>query len=301
MSRPVLIAGCGYVGSALARRLVDAGGEVWGLRRSPAGLPQGVRPVAADVEDPDLLREALAQAGLPAGLDGAVYAVSASERSDAGYRRAYVDGPANLLRVLEGLGVGVRRFLFVSSTAVYGAGSAKAGSGRREGAGWVDETTPEVPDDFRGERLLEGERRCLAGSSSAASAVILRLAGIYGPGRTRLVDSVRRGEAKCTEGEPVWTNRIHRDDCAGAIAHLLALEHPEAVYIGVDDEPADRCEVLRWLAERLGAPEPEVVPETELPRRRSGTKRCSNRRLGESGYRMTYPSFREGYGEMLGG
>lgn len=298
-SRKVLIAGCGYVGSALARRLVADGGEVWGLKRDPGSLPEGVRPVAADVEDPGGLREALgsARGGLPPELDGAVYAVSAGERSDDGYRRAYVDGPANLLRALEDLGVGVGRFLFVSSTAVYGEGSTDAGTDQKEGADWVDETTPEVPDDFRGERLLEGERRCLAGPFPA---VVLRLAGIYGPGRTRLIDSVLRGEAECAEGGPAWTNRIHRDDCAGAIDHLLGLAEPKAVYIGVDDEPADRCEVLRWLARRLGAPEPELVPEGVLPDRRSGTKRCSNRRLVASGYRMIHPSFREGYGAMIG-
>ena len=292
----ILIAGCGYVGSALATRLLSAGGgptppvEVWGLRRRPERLPARVRPVAADVADPEGLEEALGR--LPPALGGVVYAVSAAERSDEGYRRAYVQGPANLIAALDRLGIRADRFLFVSSTAVYGEGSVPD-----EGTGWVDETTPEAPDDFRGDRLLEGERRCLAGPFPAA---VLRLAGIYGPGRTRLIDAVRTGEAKCAAGDPVWTNRIHRDDCAGALAHLLALAEPEPIYIGVDDEPVDRCEVLRWLARRLGVPEPEVVPAAELSRRRSGAKRCSNRRLLESGYRMRYPSFREGYAEMLG-
>jgi nucleoside-diphosphate-sugar epimerase len=139
--------------------------------------------------------------------------------------------------------------------------------------------------------VLEGEG--IVRGAAVPHRVVLRLGGIYGPGRTRLVDRVRRGEATCPP-EPTWTNRIHRDDAAGAIRHLLALDDPEEVYLGVDTDPAERCEVLTWLAERLGAPAPRPGPAS-----RRGNKRVSSARLQASGYRFRYPTFREGYGAML--
>ena len=74
---------------------------------------------------------------------------------------------------------------------------------------------------------------------TAAAAVVVRLAGIYGPGRTRLIDRVRAGEP-CSA---VYTNRIHHDDCAGLLRHLLRLERPRPRYLGADHEPATQCEV----------------------------------------------------------
>src|SRR4029453_15867248 len=86
-----------------------------------------------------------------------------------------------------------------------------------------------------GARVLGGER-LVAGSGFPA--IILRLAGIYGPGRTRLVDRVRDGLATCSDGPPRWTNRIHRDDCAGPARHLLPAADPGTLWLRVDDEPA---------------------------------------------------------------
>lgn len=267
----VLVAGCGYVGSELARRLVGAGHDVWGLRRTPRELPDGVRPLAGDVTDPSTL-------ALPDGVEALVYAVSPGQRDEAAYRAVYVDG---LDHVLAAVGAPVRRLLFVSSTAVYGQIDGSI----------VDEDSPTEPASFSGHVLLQGEAR-----AHAADGTVLRLAGIYGPGRTRLIDEVRAGTATYPPGD-VHTNRIHRDDCAGALAHLLTLDRPAPVYIGVDDDPAPRREVLTWLAERLGAPAPREAPDR---RTRGGDKRCSNARLRASGYDLVHPSYRDGYAAMLG-
>jgi nucleoside-diphosphate-sugar epimerase len=267
----VLIAGCGYVGSALAAELVARGDEVQGLKRTPEGLPDGVVPVVADVTD----RSTLAR--VPADLDAVVYAVSADRRDEAAYRAAYVDGLANVL----GATGPVARVIHVSSTAVYG---------QTDGS-WVDEDSPTEPSGFSGRTLLEGE-----GLARRAGGTVLRLAGIYGPTRTRLVDQVRSGQATCPP-QVRYTNRIHRDDCAGALAHLLRLGAPDAVYNAADDDPAERCEVLTWLADQLGAPTPRLAAE---PSARGGNKRISNRRLTASGYDLHYPSFRDGYAAMLG-
>jgi nucleoside-diphosphate-sugar epimerase len=135
--------------------------------------------------------------------------------------------------------------------------------------------------------------------SRGSPATALRLGGIYGPGRTRLVESVRSGRARIAAGPPRWGNRIHRDDAAGALAHLieraLGGDALPAVLIGVDDEPADEAVVLRWIAARLGVPEPPTGEATA----RGANKRCSNARLRATGYAFRYPTFREGYAEAI--
>lgn len=273
----VLIAGCGYVGTALGLKLAASGHTVWGLRRRPSELPPGIRPLQGDLLDPGL-RDALPR------VDAVVYAASADARSQEAYRRAYVDGVENLVRILSARPHLPQRFIFVSSTAVYGDAAGQE----------VDEETPPAPENFRGERVLEGEARVLGALEGGR---VLRLGGIYGPGRTRLLDRIRAGEARCPGQGPVWSNRIHRDDAAGALAHLLTRESLEhRVYLGVDDEPAPLCQVYRFLAELLDAPEPVVDPEVGRTR---SNKRCSNRRLREAGYRFAYPTYREGYRALV--
>jgi nucleoside-diphosphate-sugar epimerase len=235
-----LIAGCGYVGTALGVELAAAGHEVFALRRRPQGLPAPLRPLAADLADPETL------AGLPAGIEGVIY------------------------------------------TAAYGQQDGR----------WVDEDSATEPGDFSGRLVLAGER-ALAEGPIPATAV--RFGGIYGPGRTRLTESVRSGSARVAAGPPRWTNRIHRDDAAGALGHLLLHPDPAPVYVAVDCEPATQRDVYDWLAKRLGTAAPLDAPldGTASPRRASSNKRCRNARLLASGYAFRYPSFREGYAALL--
>lgn len=284
----VLVAGCGYVGSELARRLAGDGHVVYGLRRSAGPLPPGVQGIAADLCDRPALRAALAEVE-HGGIDAVVYAAAADRADDEAYRRAYVEGLGNVLGWADAQGMRPPRVFFTSSTAVYG----------QQDGEWVDEDSPTAPTHFSGARMLEAERQL-----AAAGGTALRLGGIYGPGRTRLIESVRAGRATIRSGPPHWTNRIHRDDAAGALRHLigraLAGAALEPVYVGVDDEPADDAEVLRWLAQRLGAPPPATAADVPEPARgRAGNKRCRNARLRASGYRFAYPSFREGYGALI--
>lgn len=273
----VLIAGCGYVGSELGIRLAAEGHEVWGLRRNPAGLPESIRPVAADLLAPGL-------AGRLPDVDRVVYAAAANESTPEGYRAIYVEGVRALMGALvDRPSPAVRRFVYVSSTAVYGD----------SGGDWVDEDTPPAPENFRGTEVLEGERTVLSGS---IPSTVLRLGGIYGPGRTRLIEMVRQGRATCPGNGPLWSNRIHRDDAARALRHLLSLPDPAPHYLGVDDQPTPLCDVYRGLARMLGAPEPQVDPDRGRDR---SNKRCSNRRLRDSGFTFEYPSFREGYRALL--
>jgi nucleoside-diphosphate-sugar epimerase len=282
----VLIAGCGDVGTALGLRLAGAGHEVWGLRRDPTWLsaaPPEIQPLAADLTEPATL------AALPGGLEAVAYTAAAGASTEPAYQAAYVQGLANLLGVLAARGEPIRRVLFTSSTAVYGQAAGE----------WVDETSPTEPPGFSGRTLLEAERVLAEGPYPG---IAVRLGGIYGPGRTRLLRQVLAGEARLP-AEPAYTNRIHRDDCAGLLAHLLALPAPQPLYLGVDHDPADLRDVYLWLAEQLGAPPPQAAEPGAATspgaRTRAGSKRCNNARLLASGYRFLYPTFREGYGEMI--
>ena len=275
----ILIAGCGYVGSALGGLLDSEGHTVFGARRNPRALPPSIQPVALD------LSSSISEGDLPPNLDFVFYTTSAGSSSSSSpedaYRSAYVEGPRNLLSALELQNV--RRVLFTSSTGVYG---------QRNGE-WVDEGSPTEPESFSGKTLLEGERVFLDGPFPA---VVLRLGGIYGPGRER---SIRRAlQAEFEEGPPLYSNRIHRDDCSGALRHLMLFEEPEQVYLGVDDEPTDQQTVSEWLEGRLTPDASRSEERSGTPRRRTN-KRCSNARLVDSGYQFLYPTFREGFASLL--
>ena len=211
--------------------------------------------------------------------------VAAGNRSIEAYRAAYVDGTANVLNALERDGVHPRRILFVSSTAVYGDA----------GGNWVNEQTPAAPASDTGAVILEAEQLL---HRRRPDAVVLRLSGIYGPGRTRLIDSVNAGTA-VVPASPQLTNRIHRDDAAAAIVHLAtAVADPAPLYVGVDDEPADLAGVLRFLAAELGRDLPEP---SERESSRGGDRKLSNARLRGTGFSFAYPTFREGYRAVLAG
>ncbi len=280
MSR-ILIAGCGDVGTALGLELVERGHDVFGARRSAHRLRAPLRPVPVDLTD----RREIEQV-VPV-VDVVVYTAAAGSRDEESYRRAYVDGVSALLETLAARSEPPRRVIFVSSTAVYG----------ERGGEWVDETAPLAPRNFTGRNLVAGERRVLA---SPIPATVVRFAGIYGPGRRRMIERARAG-ARCAGDPPKFTNRIHRDDCAGVLSHLVELAEGCAdTYIGVDDAPVEECEVLEWLASRIGAPAPQRVRGSG-PGERGAGKRCRNARLRASGYRFRYPTYREGYAAVLAG
>jgi nucleoside-diphosphate-sugar epimerase len=215
------------------------------------------------------------------------YTAAPNGADDAAYRAIYVDGLRHLLEALVRQQQSPRRVLLTSSTAVYAQAAGE----------WVNETSPTEPTHFTGRCVLEGEKVLLNGPFPAT---VLRFGGIYGPGRTSLLERVRQGLAPCRDGPPLYTNRIHRDDCAGALQHLMTLPQPDAIYIGVDHEAADQCDVVRWLAARLGALPPRVEASSGTDSRRSRTnKRCRNDKLVASGYVFRYPTFREGYAALL--
>lgn len=274
-----LIVGCGDIGVALAEILRAEGCEVWGLRRDCASLPDSIHGIAADITRMDKLEPLGA-----ACFDFVLVTLTPAAFNDSAYQQVYVEGLRNLLAVLNP--EKLQRLFYVSSTSVYHQGDG----------GWVDEDSMTRPSSFSGRRLLEAET--LLASSGLATTVI-RFAGIYGPGRNRLIEQVRNGQG-CAKSPPLYTNRIHRDDCVGMLAHLLRLQWQgqalHSCYIGADNEPVTLWELKQWLAQQLGITLGQLLKES-LPRRNS--KRCRNRRLLDSGYRLLYPGYREGYSALL--
>ena len=283
MSAPsVLIAGCGDVGSRLATQLLDFGWEVHGLRRNVARLPDGVIGVAGDLFNKDC------PATWPIGaVDYLVYCAAATDHDEAGYRAAYIQGLQHVLEWLNDYGQAPKRLVFVSSSSVYG----------QQNGEWVDETSSAVAAGYSGQVMLEAEQLAL---NSGFPASVVRLTGIYGPGREWLLTQVRRGYRVVTD-PPLYGNRIHVDDAAGLMAFLLEADHRDValddVYIGVDDAPAPLADVVAWLREYLGVT--EWADDASV--RRTGSKRCSNARAKALGWTPKYPSFREGYAAILEG
>ncbi|RAM38430.1 SDR family oxidoreductase [Arthrobacter globiformis] len=278
----ILLAGCGDLGTEAGLRFAAAGHRVVGWRRSPDKLPAEIEGVAANLSTAEL-------PPVPADTTAVVIAVAANAPTEEAYRNAYVNGVAHVLDALERDGVAPERVLFVSSTAVHGDA----------GGGWIDENTAPAPGGFSGRIVREAEELLLKRlDGTATSPIVLRLGGIYGPGRTRLIDQVRTGAAVIPD-QPRYTNRIHRDDAAGAIVHLLSTpDAPSPVYLGVDDDPAELGDVLRFLASELGL---GVPPTGDVGDARGGNKRCSNAQLRKTGFAFTYPTFREGYRDILAG
>ncbi|MDR5902563.1 MULTISPECIES: SDR family oxidoreductase [Halomonas] len=280
MKTTTLILGCGDIGTALGQRLQAQGLHAIGVRRRVESLKEaGLEAASADLADPASL------AGLP-DADILVYVASADRFEEAAYRAAYPEGLRATLAEFGAREKVPRHVFFISSTSVYA---------QRDGES-VDETSPTEPTGFSGQLMCEAERALLAHD---LPGTVVRFSGIYGPGRDRLIRQVSEGRI-APASPAMYTNRIHRDDCAGVLAHLvgrvLAGEAVDELYLATDSEPAPLHDVMAWLAKQLKVEATETI---QSPLRRRASKRCSNTRLLESGYTFQYPSFREGYAQVL--
>lgn len=265
-----LVAGCGYVGRRFAEAAARQGDTVSVLRRSATTPPEGCRAVRADLTDPATL------ADLPE-VDAVVFAPTPDVRDEAGYARTYVEGARCLARALSDRSSGAR-WVHVSSTSVFEVDDGRC----------VDEKTETPGRGFRAARLLESER---VPADLGFATTALRLGGIYGPTRDGVIRRVRAGTAVV---RPRYTNRIHRNDAAAIIDHVLGLDAPPPILIGVDRAPVLEAEVLDWVASTLGVAAPRREGEGD-----PGGKRCSSDQLVGSGFAFAYPSFREGYAALI--
>ncbi len=275
MSERVLLAGCGGVGLRLAKLLRLRGDEVWALRRTPpVAAHDGIHWISADLTAAHSLQD------LPSGLTQLVYLPAPDRRDVDTYLALFADGLRNLLTAASM--TTLRRVLMVSSSAVYG----------EHGAAWVDEETLPAPLGFNGRVLHDVEQWLTA---QPVCSVVLRLAGLYGPERLQLLERLRAGLARVPRSVQHWANRIHVDDAAAAIAHLLQLPEPMDLYLGVDDTPLPLDVLYDHLAWLIDAPLPADGP----PPAGVGSKRLSNSRLRASGFAPRWPDARTGYAALL--
>ncbi len=289
----VLIAGCGYVGTALGAELVKAGHEAWGMRRDAAAARQlekvGIKPMVANLLRAEDLKN------LPA-VDVLVFCQAPSRKSDE-YRTTYYDGTKNLLSVLANGGVtrgvaptSIRKIILISSTSVY---AAKDGS-------WVDETTDPMTGSHADAESRENARVMLAQEElvlqSGRPAIVFRLAGIYGPGRNR-VRPIFEGRLKPSLTD-IYMNRIHLQDIVRGIRLLLEKGSPGEIYLGSDDAPCTQREFYSWVFEKLSLPLPgsSLEPETIAL---GSSKRCSNKKIKALGLKFRYPTYRDGYQPLI--
>ena len=269
----ILFAGCGDIGRRSAARLVGDF-DCFGLKRNPQTLPDFISPLAGSMTDLDLMVEVLNQ-----DFDVLVATLTPDGFNPEAYQRAYVDSAKTLASAMALASSVPKLVIWVSSTSVYGNCNG----------GWVDEQSPTTAQSFSGKLLLEAEQQIAALS---CATVIVRFSGIYGPGRTRMLDQIIAGKGRPAQPQQ-WSNRIYSEDCAGVLAHFVrafeAGQELESLYIATDCAPVTQHDLRIWLAQQL-----EVELKDEIVEQKA-IRRCSNQRLLASGYEFLYPSYKEGY------
>ncbi|MCU0705998.1 MAG: SDR family oxidoreductase [Fimbriiglobus sp.] len=266
----VLIIGCGYLGLRAAKVWLAAGRKVYALTRGRADelRAAGIEPIVGDVLNPESLQ-------LPP-TDTVLYAVGLDRRAGKPMREVYVGGLGNVLRKAGSPRPG-SRFLYISSTSVYG----------QTDGGWVNESSSTEPLEESGKIVLEAEQTL---RRYRPDAVILRFAGIYGPGRVLRQASLLKGEPVPGDGER-YVNLIHVDDGVRAVLAAEANATLGETYLIADDAPPTRRELFTRTAELIGAP----VPMFEGGGAVEANRRVSNAKAkGRLGFEPQYPSIVDG-------
>jgi nucleoside-diphosphate-sugar epimerase len=280
-----LIFGCGYLGLRVARLWRDGGEEVYAVTRSTVRASQlaaeGLRPIVADVRDASSLGE------LPRAAT-VLYAIGYDRTAGGTMREVYVGGLQNVLAALP---PATEKLLYVSSTGVYA----------QNDGGWVDETSPCEPTREGGQACLEAEH-VLVAHPVGQRAIVLRMAGIYGPGRIPNLDALRRGEPIAAPPDG-YLNLIHVDDAAAVVLAAETRASVPRLYLVSDGHPVLRREYYQELARLAGAPVPRFVPPgtgAHVASRALSDKRVNNARLlRELQVEIRYQSYREGLASIL--
>lgn len=276
-SRSVVLLVGGDLCRHVAQQLDSEDWSTWGLRRHPVADPR-IRWIQADLGSPKSLQ------GLPQDISHVLYAPAPDRRDAASYQTVYPVGIEHLLDALRNASQ-LRRFVLVGSTVVWPACTLE------NAMEWVDETTPTLADNFRCEAILHAER--ILFERLPNRGIALRLGGLYGPGRTRLLDGLRAGRIVAPDGAGHWSNRMHIEDAASACVHLLNLAGAGHCYIGTDGHPTGTAAFYDQLADLLAVPRParRALPPTG--------KRLSNARLVASGWAPSWPNVFAAYRAML--
>lgn len=282
-----LVFGSGYLGERVAQYWLAAGEEVYVVTRSPERAQRwqavGFRPLVADVTEPATLR------GLPA-VETVLFAVGFDRSAGKPIHSVYVDGLANALAACVH---GQPHWIYISSTGVYG---------QVEGQ-WVDEDSPCQPTREGGIACLAAEQ-LLLGSEAAPRATVLRLAGIYGPGRIPRVADIKAGQPIAAPSDG-YVNLIHVKDAAQIVVNAAACQPHQRLYVVSDGHPVLRRDYYAELARLVGAPPPQFAPPdaaAHATQRAGSDKRVRPDRLYQDmPMQLQYPSYREGLAAIVAG
>lgn len=292
LPKSLMIFGCGYVGTALAKHCLAAGVRVGALTRNiekaEALRALGVQEViVADLQGRDWHGQ------LEQSYEAVVNCVSSAGGGIAGYRQSYLEGQASILKWAKGHSI--QRYVYTSSTSVY----------PQDGGVMVDESVDTSAAPPTGQVILESEQLIADQSEDLERWYVLRLAGIYGPKRHYLLDLLRDG-ADVIPGSGDYTlNLVHLEDIVAAICTALSSVAASGIYNIADDAPSSKAEMVTWLAAELGVATPIFDPGNVSPRlaRRGG--RMPDRKIVNAkarrafGWAPQYSSFREGYRDLI--
>lgn len=274
----MVIAGCGFLGEAAAFLFAESGCRVLGLCATNATAAR-LAGSAFEVHAADITGSL---SGIPPqwkNPDLLIHCASSGRGGADEYRAIYRDGLSNLLEFFA-----PRRAIFTGSTSVYA----------QESGEWVDEKSPATPTRETGRILLEAEALALA-----AGGVVARLAGLYGPGRSVYLRKFLEGTAVLEAGGARWTNQIHRDDAASALAFLANPAVPPGIYNVCDDTPATQRDLYGWIAGFLNKPLPPEGPLDPDRKRGWTSKRVSNAKLRSSGWAPRFAACRDALPALL--
>jgi len=272
----LLILGCGDIGTRVGLALTEAGWTVIAARRSPERLPAAFTGIPVDMTEP--------QSFAPLGEHQPDYVLvtpTPSSYDAAGYQAGFLDAAQNL--AAQPWLKRCRRVVWVSSTRVY----------REASGGWVDEHAPLNTEEPQAEFMVRAE----ASIRRAAVSTVIRPAGVYGNPDGMLVRKVLSG--RCSVPGAVSGNRIHRHDLARLIGHCLSRdsqgEWVPPTILACDNDVTPTYEIERWLAKQWGV---SLIEESAGERPRAN-RRCRSRLLSGLGFELTYPTWREGYAEVV--
>ena len=290
----VMIFGCGYVGTALARALQARGVCVGALTRN-SGKAEELRSYGLSEVVEAELHNRHWHDQLQGRYSAVVNCVSSAGGGIEGYRKSYLQGQRSILEWAKGMRLD--SYLYTSSTSVY----------PQDGGVCVDENSSTVAAPETGQVLLESECLLEQAAELFQHYYVFRLAGLYGPGRHYLLDQLRTGESVIPGSGDYHLNLIHRDDVVSAIMLALSPDCRAAsgVYNLADDNAATKKELVHWLARRLGLNEPRFDPDATSPRvRRRGGRMpdriIENHKAKEAfSWSPRYKEYREAYDVLL--
>lgn len=280
--RRILIAGCGYIGETLADSMHSAGWEVIALTNSEGSaiklrVEKAYRIEAVSISNREAVQSFAADEHR---FDVAVHCASSARGGGAAsYRQVYVEGCRNLVEILQPV-----RLLYTSSTSVYPQVDGEL----------IDEESRAFPTAETGRILREAEDIVLA-----AGGTVVRLAGLYGPGRSILLRTFLEGNASIDfrEANPTpdgrWINQVHRDDVASALSHLISRRDSieREIYNLCDSKPMTQRDVYRVMSKMFGKPEPPTLAANPNKKRGWTNKRVSNGKLTATGWKPTYSNY----------